>query len=70
VGEPTPDPELTPQERHILVLLRQGPQSINALAEALHTSPEHIRSLVASLDSKVGLVRVYCSVTLSYGLAE
>jgi DNA-binding CsgD family transcriptional regulator len=70
VGEPTPNPELTPQERHIIALLRRGSQSVAALAEALHTSPEHIRSLAASLDSKVGLVRVYRSVTPSYGLAE
>jgi DNA-binding CsgD family transcriptional regulator len=70
VGESTPDPELTPQERHIIALLRQGSQSIATLAEALHTSPEHIRGLLESLDGKVGLVRLCRSVTLSYGLAE
>ena len=57
MGEPTPDPELTPRERHIIALLRQGSQSVAALAEALRMSPEHIHGLSASLDGKVGLVR-------------
>jgi DNA-binding CsgD family transcriptional regulator len=70
VGEPIPDPELTPQEQHIIALLRQGPWSVHALAQALHTSPEYIRGLLASLDGKVGLVRLCRSATLSYGLAE
>jgi DNA-binding CsgD family transcriptional regulator len=57
VEESTPEPELTPQERQIIALLRQGSQSVATLAEALRTSPEHIHGLVASLDGKVGLVR-------------
>ncbi len=70
MGEPTPYPELTSQERHIIALLRQGSRSVNELTEALHTSPEHIRCLLESLDGKVGIVPVFRSVTLSYGLAE
>jgi DNA-binding CsgD family transcriptional regulator len=70
VEESTPEPELTPQERQIIALLRQGSQSVATLAEALRTSPEHIRGLLESLDGKVGLVRVYRSVMLRYGLAE
>jgi len=70
VENPQPDPELTSQERHIIALLRQGSQSVDVLAEALHTSPEHIRGLLESLDGKVGIVPVYRSSTLSYGLAE
>jgi DNA-binding CsgD family transcriptional regulator len=70
VGEPTPYPELTPEERHIIALLRQGPRSVNELAEALQTSPEHIRGLLERLDGKVGIVPLFRSGTLSYGLAE
>jgi hypothetical protein len=70
MGKPTPDPELTPQERHIIALLRQGPRSVNALAEALRTIPADIRCLLEGLDGKVGIVPLFRLGTLSYGLAE
>jgi DNA-binding CsgD family transcriptional regulator len=63
-------PELTPQERDIIALLRQGSQMVDELAQALHTSPESIHTLLESLDRKVGIVPLFRSGTLRYGLAE
>lgn len=70
MGERTPHPELTPQERRIISLLRQGAQSVNELAEALRTSPQDIRCLLETLDRKVGIVPLFRSGILRYGLAE
>lgn len=63
-------PELTLQERDIIALLRQGSQLVDELAQALHTSPESIHALLESLDRKVGIVPLFRSGTLRYGLAE
>ena len=35
MGEPMVQPELTPEERHIIVLLRHGPQLVAGVAAAL-----------------------------------
>jgi predicted ArsR family transcriptional regulator len=62
--------ELTAEERHLMALLRQGPQSVNGLAEALRISPEQTHDILQQLDRKVGLVPLYRYDTLRYGLAE
>jgi hypothetical protein len=38
MAEPVHQPELTRDERHLIALLRQGPQSVAGLAGALQTS--------------------------------
>jgi predicted ArsR family transcriptional regulator len=70
MGETIYAGELTSAERHLIALLRQGPQSVDGLAEALCTPPEQIRAVLESLHRKVGLVRLFRSDTLRYGLAE
>jgi DNA-binding Lrp family transcriptional regulator len=62
--------DLTTQERHLMALLRQGPQSVNGLAEALRLSPEQTQDVLQSLDRKVGIVPLFRYDTLRYGLAE
>jgi predicted transcriptional regulator len=66
----TPQPNLTSEERRIIALLRQGPQSVNGLTEALEVSPEYIQRVLQSLDHKVGIVPLFRSGSLRYGLAE
>jgi predicted transcriptional regulator len=63
-------PDLTSEERRIITLLRQGPQSIDGLTEALEVSPEHLHRILQSLDHKVGIVSLFRSGHLRYGLAE
>jgi DNA-binding CsgD family transcriptional regulator len=70
MGEPQDVYELTDEERHLIRLLRHGPQSVATVAEALHMSPQQIQDLFQRLDRKVGLVRLFRSDTLCYGLAE
>jgi predicted ArsR family transcriptional regulator len=70
MGEPSDMCELTAEERHLLALLRQGPQSVHGLAEALRISPEQTQDILQRLDGKVGLVRLVRFDTLRYGLAE
>jgi hypothetical protein len=70
MGEPIFQPELTREERHFLALLRQGPQSVDGLAEALQTSVGHIHDVFQGLSRKVGLVPLFRYDTLRYGLAE
>jgi hypothetical protein len=62
--------ELSREERHLIALLRQGPQSVAGLAAALQTSVGHMDDVLQSLDRKVGLVPLFRSGTLRYGLAE
>ena len=61
---------LTTEERHLIGLLRQGPQSVNGLAEALRISTDHARNVLQSLNRKVGIVPLFRFDTLRYGLAE
>jgi hypothetical protein len=63
-------PEFTPEERHCLALLRQGPQSIAVLAGALQTSTGHIDDVLQGLARNVGIVPLFRFDTLRYGLAE
>ena len=70
MGEPQDFHALTDEERHLLRLLRHGPQSVTMMAEALHLSPEKAQDIFQRLDRKVGLVRLFRYDTLRYGLAE
>jgi DprA winged helix domain len=70
MGEPQEPCELTSEEQHLIALLRQGPQSVNGLAEALRLSPEQTQDVLQCLDRKVGLVPLYRYDTLRYGLTE
>jgi hypothetical protein len=70
VAQPAQPPTLTPEEQRLMTLLRLGPQSINILARAMHMHDDQIDSIVRSLDGKVGLVPLFRSGTLCYGLAE
>jgi hypothetical protein len=56
MGEPIFPPELTPEERHFLPLLRQGQQLVAGLAEALRTRAGSIHDGFQSLGRNVGLV--------------
>jgi predicted ArsR family transcriptional regulator len=70
MGEPLNISELTAEERHLIALLRQGPQSVKGLAEALRISPEQIQDVLQRLNRKVGIVPLFRYDTLRYGLAE
>jgi predicted ArsR family transcriptional regulator len=62
--------ELTAAERHLIVLLRQGPQSVKGLAEALRISPDQTQDVLQRLHRKIGIVPLFRYDTLRYGLAE
>lgn len=70
MSEPRAVCALTTDERHLIVLLRQGPQSVHGLAQALRLSLEQAQDVVQSLHRKVGLVPLLRFDTLRYGLAE
>jgi len=62
--------ELTAEERRLIMLLRQGPQSAQGVAKALDISLEQTRDILHSIRRKVGLVTLFRCDTLRYGLAE
>lgn len=70
MGEAPNISELTAEERHLIALLRQGPQSVSGLAEALRISAEQIQDILQCLNRKVGIVLLFRYDTLRYGLAE
>jgi hypothetical protein len=70
MGEPRDVCELTAEERHLIVLLRRGPQSVKGMAEALRMSLEQTQGILQSLNRKVGVVPLFRYDTLRYGLAE
>jgi DNA-binding CsgD family transcriptional regulator len=70
MGEPLNRGELTAAERRVIGLLRQGPQSLQGLAEALGLTPEQTQHVIQRLHRKVGLVPLFRYDTLRYGLAE
>ena len=70
MGEALSVCELTAEERHLIALLRQGPQSVNGLAKALRISPDQTQDVLQSLNRKVGVVPLFRFDTLRYGLAE
>jgi hypothetical protein len=70
MGEPSNACELTTTERHLIALLRHGPQSVTGVAEALRMSLEQAQVVIQRLHRTVGLVRLFRYDTLRYGLAE
>jgi hypothetical protein len=70
MGEPLNMCELTALERHAIVLLRHGPQSLHGLAETLGLNPEQTQHVLQRLNRKVGIVCLVCNNTLRYGLVE
>jgi predicted ArsR family transcriptional regulator len=70
MGEPMFIGELTAEERHLIILLRQGPQSANGLAKAMRLSTNQTHDVLQSLNRKVGIVPLFRFDTLRYGLAE
>ena len=70
MAEPVVQPELSREERHLIALLRQGPQSVAGLAGALQTSFGHMDDILQALGRKVGIVPLFRYDTLRYGLAE
>ena len=70
MGEPLNMCELTADERHAIVMLRDGPQSLHGLAETLGLNPEQTQHVLQRLNRKVGIVCLFRDNTLRYGLAE
>jgi hypothetical protein len=70
MSEPVDVGPLTSEERYLIALLRQGPQSVHGVAEALHLSADQAQDVLRRLDRKVGLVTLFRFGTLRYGLAE
>ncbi len=70
MGEPLKVGELTTAERRALALLRQGPQSLQGLAETLGLNPEQTLQVLQRLHRIVGIVPLFRYTTLRYGLAE
>ena len=70
MGEPLNIGDLTAEERDLIALLRQGPQSVKELAGAMRISPEQTQAFLESLNRKVGIVPLFRYDTLRYGLPE
>ena len=70
MGDPLDMCELTTEERHLIALLRQGPQSVHGLAAALRITPNQTQNVLQRLNRKVGIVPLFRYDTLRYGLAE
>ena len=70
MGEPLNVGELTAAERHALVLLRHGPQSLHGLAETLGLTLEQTLNALQRLSRHVGIVPLIRENTLRYRLAE
>jgi hypothetical protein len=62
--------QLTTDERHLIALLRQGPQAPQRLAETIGLTLEQTLHLLQRLDRNVGIVPLFRYDTLRYGLAE
>ena len=70
MGEPLAIGESTAEERHVIALLRRGPQSLQGLAETLGLNPEQAQHVLQRLTRTVGIVPLFRYNTLRYGLAE
>lgn len=70
MSEPVKVCELTAAERHALVLLRRGPQSLHALAETLGLTLEQTHHVLQRLTPTVRIVPLLRENTLRYGLAD
>ena len=70
MSKPRDDSQLTTDERHLMALLRQGPQSPQRLAETLGLTLEQTLHVLQRLHRTVGIVSLFRYDTLRYGLAE
>ena len=70
MGESKNVSALTTEERHLIALLRQGPQSVHGLAAALRITPDQTQDVLQRLNRKIGIVPLFRYDTLRYGLAE
>jgi hypothetical protein len=70
MSEPRDDYQLTTDERHLIALLRRGPQVPQRLAETLGLNLEQTLNLLQRLHRTVGIVPLFRGDTLRYGLAE
>ena len=70
MGESHNGCELTAEERRAIAFLRQGPQSLQALAETLGLTLEQTQHVLQCLSRNVGIVPLFRYNTLRYGLAE
>jgi hypothetical protein len=70
MGESRNHSILTAVERDAIALLRQGPQSLQGLAETLGLNPEQTQHVLQRLHRTVGIVPLFRYNTLRYGLAE
>jgi predicted ArsR family transcriptional regulator len=70
MSEPQNVGELTAEARHVIALLRHGPQSLQGLAETLGLNPEQTQHVLQRLIRTVGIVPLFRYNTLRYGLAE
>jgi predicted ArsR family transcriptional regulator len=70
MDEPLNVCESTAEERHVIALLRQGPQSLQGLAETLGLNPEQTQHVLQRLTRNIGIVPLFRYNTLRYGLAE
>jgi DNA-binding CsgD family transcriptional regulator len=70
MSEPRDDYPLTANERHLIALLRQGPQAPQRLAETLGLTLEQTLNVLQRLHRTVGIVPLFRDDTLRYGLAE
>jgi predicted ArsR family transcriptional regulator len=55
MGEPLNVGESTAEERHVIALLRHGPQSLQGLAETLGLNPEQTQNVLQRLNRTVGI---------------
>jgi hypothetical protein len=70
MGEPLNVGESTAAERHVIALLRQGPQSLPGVAETLGLNLEQTQTVLGRVNRHVGIVPLFRYNTLRYGLAE
>ena len=70
MGEPRNVGQPTAEERHVIALLRHGPQSLQGLAETLGLPLEQTQNVLRRLHRTVGIVPLFRYSTLRYGLAE
>jgi hypothetical protein len=70
MDEPLNGCELTEEARQAIALLRHGPQSLQGLAETLGLNLEQTQAVFQRLSRHVGIVPLFRSDTLRYGLAE
>jgi predicted ArsR family transcriptional regulator len=64
MGEPLNVGESTVEERHVIALLRHGPQSLQGVAETMGLNPEQTQHVLQRLNRTVGIVPLFRYHTL------